>query len=64
MKVSKRNGTEVVFDITKISAAITKANESGEDGARMTPPLGCWLRTSSALKHLLVRSSVTTHHYA
>ena len=28
MKVIKRNGTEVVFDITKIILAITKANES------------------------------------
>ena len=37
MKVIKRNGTEVVFDITKIIAAITKANESVEEGARMTP---------------------------
>ena len=36
MKVIKRNGTEVVFDITKIIAAITKANESVEEGARMT----------------------------
>ena len=26
MKVMKRNGTEVIFDITKIIAAITKAN--------------------------------------
>ena len=37
MKVIKRNGTEVVFDITKIIAAITKANESIEESARMTP---------------------------
>ena len=37
MKVIKRNGTEVVFDITKIIAAITKANGSVEEGARMTP---------------------------
>ena len=36
MKVIKRNGTEVVFDITKIIAAITKANESVEESARMT----------------------------
>ena len=28
MKVIKRNGAEVSFDITKIMAAITKANES------------------------------------
>ncbi|MDO4316315.1 MAG: anaerobic ribonucleoside-triphosphate reductase, partial [Oscillospiraceae bacterium] len=37
MKVIKRNGTEVVFDITKIIAAITKANNSIEESARMTP---------------------------
>ena len=37
MKVIKRNGTEVAFDITKIIAAVTKANESVEESARMTP---------------------------
>ena len=37
MKVLKRNGTEVIFDITKIIAAITKANESVADDFRMTP---------------------------
>ncbi len=37
MIVIKRNGTEVDFDITKIIAAITKANESIEESARMTP---------------------------
>ncbi len=37
MTVIKRNGTEVAFDITKIIAAITKANESIEENARMTP---------------------------
>ena len=37
MKVIKRNGTEVVFDIEKIVAAITKANDSVEASARMTP---------------------------
>ena len=31
MKVIKRNGTEVVFDITKIILAITKANESVDE---------------------------------
>ena len=30
MKVIKRNGTEVVFDITKIIAAITKADSASE----------------------------------
>ena len=37
MKVIKRNGTEVVFDIGKIISAVTKANESVEESARMTP---------------------------
>ena len=37
MKVIKRNGTEVVFDITKIIAAITKANNVVEENERMTP---------------------------
>ena len=37
MKVIKRNGTEVVFDLEKIIAAITKANDSVDESARMTP---------------------------
>ena len=37
MKVIKRNGSEVVFDIEKIIAAITKANDSVEEAMRMTP---------------------------
>ncbi len=37
MNVIKRNGTEVNFDIVKIIAAITKANESIEETIRMTP---------------------------
>ena len=37
MKVIKRNGTEVVFDITKIIIAITKANESVDESIRLTP---------------------------
>ena len=37
MKVIKRNGSEVVFDIEKIVAAITKANDSVDEGERMTP---------------------------
>ena len=37
MKVIKRNGTEVLFDLSKIIAAITKANDSVEENARMTP---------------------------
>ena len=37
MKVVKRNGSEAVFDITKIIAAITKANDTIEESVRMTP---------------------------
>ena len=37
MKIIKRNGAEVRFDITKIIIAITKANESVEEVDRMTP---------------------------
>ncbi len=37
MKVIKRNGSEVVFDIEKIVAAISKANDSVEESARLTP---------------------------
>ncbi|MCI9649355.1 anaerobic ribonucleoside-triphosphate reductase [Oscillibacter sp.] len=37
MNVIKRNSTEVSFDITKIIAAITMANESIPESSRMTP---------------------------
>ena len=37
MKIIKRNGAEVGFDITKIIIAITKANESVAEADRMTP---------------------------
>ena len=37
MKVIKRNGAEVEFDIVKIIAAVTKANTATEEDARMTP---------------------------
>ena len=37
MKVIKRNGAEVGFDITKIIIAVTKANEAVEEADRMTP---------------------------
>ncbi|MBE7003870.1 MAG: anaerobic ribonucleoside-triphosphate reductase, partial [Ruminococcaceae bacterium] len=37
MKVIKRNGAEVAFDITKIIAAVTKANEVVDESERMTP---------------------------
>ena len=36
MKVIKRNGSEVVFDIGKIEAAVAKANESVEESLRLT----------------------------
>ena len=36
MKLIKRNGAEVVFDKTKIAAAVTKANEAVEDSERIT----------------------------
>jgi len=37
MKIIKRNGSEAVFDITKIIMAITKANETVEEKDRLTP---------------------------
>ncbi|MBQ7336622.1 MAG: anaerobic ribonucleoside-triphosphate reductase [Clostridia bacterium] len=37
MRVIKRNSSEVIFDISKIITAITKANEAVEEDARMTP---------------------------
>ncbi len=37
MKIIKRNGSEMPFDITKIIAAITKANGVVEEAERMTP---------------------------
>ena len=37
MKIIKRNGAEVVFDIDKIMMAVTKANEAVEEKVRMTP---------------------------
>ncbi len=36
MKVIKRNGAEVIFDIEKIVAAVTKANNSVDESARMS----------------------------
>ena len=36
MKIIKRNGSEAAFDITKIIAAITKANDSVDEDYRMT----------------------------
>ena len=37
MKIIKRNGAEVVFDIEKIVMAVTKANQTAEEKARLTP---------------------------
>jgi anaerobic ribonucleoside-triphosphate reductase len=36
MKIIKRNGSEVNFDITKIIIAVTKANDAAEESQRMT----------------------------
>ena len=36
MKIIKRNGSEAVFDISKIIAAVTKANNVVDEGARLT----------------------------
>ena len=37
MKIIKRNGAEVDFDVSKIEIAITKANNAVEEAVRMTP---------------------------
>jgi ribonucleoside-triphosphate reductase len=37
MKIIKRNGAEVTFDITKIIMAITRANDTVAEGDRLTP---------------------------
>ncbi len=37
MKIIKRNGTEVEFDIDKIKMAVTKANDAVDSKVRMTP---------------------------
>ena len=37
MKIIKRNGAEVVFDIEKIIMAVTKANSAAEEKVRLTP---------------------------
>ena len=36
MKIIKRNGSEAVFDISKIIAAITKANNVVKEDQRLT----------------------------
>ena len=36
MKIIKRNGAEVVFDIEKIRSAISRANAAVEEDVRMT----------------------------
>ena len=38
MKIIKRNGSEVDFDVSKIEAAITKANEAGGEAKELTGP--------------------------
>ena len=38
MKIIKRNGSEAVFDITKIISAITKANKVVPEAQRLTKP--------------------------
>ena len=37
MKIIKRNGAEVVFDIDKVIMAVTKANNAAEEAVRLTP---------------------------
>ncbi len=37
MKIIKRNGSEVVFDLNKIIMAVSKANDAVEESVRMTP---------------------------
>ena len=37
MKIIKRNGSEMTFDITKIIMAVTKANNAVDESERMTP---------------------------
>lgn len=37
MKIIKRNGSEMVFDITKIIMAVTKANNAVDEAVRLTP---------------------------
>ena len=37
MKIIKRNGSEVAFDIDKIIIAISKANKTVGENERMTP---------------------------
>ena len=36
MRIIKRNGSEAAFDISKIIAAITKANDTVDEGLRMS----------------------------
>lgn len=37
MKIIKRNKAEVEFDQSKITAAVTKANNAAKENERMTP---------------------------
>ena len=60
MKVIKRNGSEVDFDITKIIAAITKANDVVEESERMTPMHGMTLSEFTA--QMLMKGRVNTSY--
>ena len=61
MKVIKRNGSEVVFDITKIIAAITKANNVVEESERMTPMQ--IRRIAESVEHASIAMSLTVFVY-
>ena len=37
MRIIKRNGSETAFDISKIIAAITRANDTVDESLRLTP---------------------------
>ncbi len=49
VKIIKRNGSEVLFDITKIIQAITKANNVVAESERMTPMQICRIAESVEL---------------
>ena len=49
MKIIKRNGAEVQFDISKIEMAITKANAAANEKYRMTP-----LQIQRITEHVLI----------
>lgn len=45
MKIIKRNGSEAIFDISKIIAAVTKANNVVPVDQRLKKSRSCTLRT-------------------